>query len=113
MIKAIPKWLTDSAKDYVGRAMTGLVFGSAIAAVVSFLVETVRTNLSVGAFAPGQLSAGVFPVAWFALIALSIQSKSTGSALMRLIVAMGVVAGLVVLFVVLTWILIAAGIWED
>ncbi len=112
MIIAIRNWLRVSAKDYVGRAMTGLVFGSAIAAVFSFLVETVRTNLSVGAFAPGQLSTVVFPVAWLALIAWSMQSRSTGSALMRLIAAMGVVAGLVLLFVLVTWILIAAGIWE-
>ena len=113
MINTIRYWLRDSAKDYVGRAMTGLVFGSAVAAVFSFLVETVRTNLSIEGIAPGQLSSGVFPVAWLGLIALSIQSKSTGSAVMRSIAAMGVVAGLVLFFVVLTWILIAAGIWED
>ena len=113
MIIAIRNWLSVSAKDYVGRAVVGLVFGYGIAAVVSFLAETVRSNFSDGSSAPGQLSGVAFLLAWFALIALSIQSKSTGSALMRLIVAMGVVAALVVLFVVLTWILIAAGIWED
>ena len=112
MIRAIPKWLTDSAKDYVGRAITGLVFGFGIAAVLSFLVEMVRSSFSVGAIVPGQFSNGAFLVAWLALIALAMQSKSTGSALMRLIVAFGVVAALVVLFVVLTWILLAVGRWE-
>ena len=113
MIKATRKRLRDSAKDYVGRAITGLVFGYPIAYLVSFLVETVRLNFSVEVFAPGQLSVGAFLVAWLALIALSMQSKSAGSALIRMIIALGVVAVLVILFFVLTRIFLAVGIWED
>ena len=104
MIFAIRSWLRDSAKDYVGRAAVGLVFGYGIAALVSFLFETVRSNFSDGSSAPGQISAVAFLLPWFAFIAASMQSNSTGDAIKRLIVAFGVVAALVVLYTVYTWI---------
>ena len=113
MINTIRYWLRDSAKDYVGRAAVGLVFGYAVASLLSFLVEMVQSSLTVGEVAPGQLSARVFPVTWLALIALSMRSDSNGTALKRLIAALGVVAGLVVTYVALAWILLAINTWAN